>query len=194
MPTGYTADIAKGITFKEFALNCARAFGALVHMRDESSDAPIPDVVEPSKYHAEKLVGLREDLKYWSAISDADAEVEASREFEKTESYRLTRINELLDLKEKYCLMMNEVNQWQAPDEHLKLKAFMVEQIESSINWDCDTTYYLAPTEKFSGHDFKLKKLKEISKSIAYHSEEDLKEICSSKDKTDWIQKLKASL
>lgn len=28
MPSGYTCGIEKGITFKEFALGCARAFGA----------------------------------------------------------------------------------------------------------------------------------------------------------------------
>jgi hypothetical protein len=47
MPTGYTAPIADGMTFEQFALGCARAFGALVTMRDEPSDAPIPERLEP---------------------------------------------------------------------------------------------------------------------------------------------------
>jgi hypothetical protein len=32
MPTGYTSAIADGIEFKDFALRCARAFGALVEL------------------------------------------------------------------------------------------------------------------------------------------------------------------
>ena len=43
MPTGYTAGILEGETFEQYALQCAKAFGALVMMRDEPSDAPIPD-------------------------------------------------------------------------------------------------------------------------------------------------------
>lgn len=43
MPTGYTAAIKYGITFKEFALDCARNFGACISMRDEPRETPIPD-------------------------------------------------------------------------------------------------------------------------------------------------------
>ena len=41
MPTGYTAEILNGEikTFPEFAKKCARAFGAMIHMRDDSLDA-----------------------------------------------------------------------------------------------------------------------------------------------------------
>lgn len=43
MPTGYTADLMeKGMEFKPFVLQCARAFGALITMRDDSLDAPSP--------------------------------------------------------------------------------------------------------------------------------------------------------
>ena len=45
MPTGYTADIQDGkiTTLREYALSCARAFGALIMMRDDPHDAPIAD-------------------------------------------------------------------------------------------------------------------------------------------------------
>lgn len=54
MPTAYTADIAKGITFKQYAMNCARAFGALIDLRDKPANCEIPDVVYPSDYHLKK--------------------------------------------------------------------------------------------------------------------------------------------
>jgi len=37
MPSGFTSDIYDGkkITFKDFTLKCARAFGACIHLRDD---------------------------------------------------------------------------------------------------------------------------------------------------------------
>ena len=61
MPTGYTATLMeKGQTFQEFIMGCARAFGALIEMRDSPNDAPIPDKFEPSDYHAKRLIESRE--------------------------------------------------------------------------------------------------------------------------------------
>jgi len=57
MPTGYTYPVVEGkITeFSDFALSCARAFGALITMRDDPHDTPIPETFEPSDYNAKKL-------------------------------------------------------------------------------------------------------------------------------------------
>jgi hypothetical protein len=63
VPTGYTATLNHGEqTFPDFALHCARAFGALVSLRDESSDTPIPEVIEPSPYELEYLEKTRVKL------------------------------------------------------------------------------------------------------------------------------------
>lgn len=45
MPTGYTSiiDDNENVTFKEYALRCARGFGALMHLRDESLDKEITE-------------------------------------------------------------------------------------------------------------------------------------------------------
>jgi len=40
--------------FRTFAMSCARAFGALITMRDEPADAPIPDEFKPDPYHMER--------------------------------------------------------------------------------------------------------------------------------------------
>jgi hypothetical protein len=56
MPTGYTADIKNGISFKTFAMNCARAFGACVTLRDEPGGGDkIPEAFEASTYHAQQV-------------------------------------------------------------------------------------------------------------------------------------------
>lgn len=58
MPTGYTNRIQNGeITeFKDFALACARAFGALISMRDDALDAPMPaEILPDTKYHDDHI-------------------------------------------------------------------------------------------------------------------------------------------
>jgi hypothetical protein len=53
MPTGYTADVQNGTVteLRDFALSCARAFGACIMMRDDPPGTPIPDQFEPSSYY-----------------------------------------------------------------------------------------------------------------------------------------------
>ena len=48
MPTGYTAGIADGTitNFEQYALRCIRAFGATMHLRDES----LEHEYEPKKF------------------------------------------------------------------------------------------------------------------------------------------------
>ena len=62
MPTGYTHDIPAGITFRQFALNCARAFGANIAMRDDPADKPI-EVYEPSDYSAKAITKATNELR-----------------------------------------------------------------------------------------------------------------------------------
>lgn len=56
MPTGYTADIQNDITFQQFALNCACAFGACISLRDEPAGTQIQEVFEPDiKYYDKNI-------------------------------------------------------------------------------------------------------------------------------------------
>jgi len=52
----------KGQTFPEFALECARAFGALVMMRDAESGAVIPERFEPGDWNSKKLTEAKRKL------------------------------------------------------------------------------------------------------------------------------------
>lgn len=71
MPTGYTADLMeKGMEFKPFVLQCARAFGALITMRDDSLDAPIPEKFEPDDYHIKKLAEAIQEQKRLQSMTD----------------------------------------------------------------------------------------------------------------------------
>ena len=81
MPTGYTSDIEKGITFNEFTMQCARAFGACISMRDDPGDKPIPKEFKPSTYHIEGIKKAKEKMVQLKKMSLETATQEAGKEF-----------------------------------------------------------------------------------------------------------------
>ena len=85
MPTGYTMILTeeKEIDFKEFALRCARNFGALIMMRDEPMDKEIPEEFPVSDYHSKKLNECMEQLEQFKALSYKEYEIKAKEKFDK---------------------------------------------------------------------------------------------------------------
>lgn len=196
MPTGYTAAIKDGITFKQYALSCARAFGALILMRDESHDAPIPERFEPTDYHLNALTDARADLFRLEQMSDDEAEQEASRVYQegltRTEKY----IAEANELRVKYEAMLIQARSYRPPTlDHKSYAAFMVEQIESSIKNDCDTSYWTdhRPVPQ-SGAEYRRNALAEARRQIAYHTAEHAKEVERTNTRNAWIKALRDSL
>lgn len=121
MPTGYTASIKDGITFEEFALDCARAFGACITMRDDSMSKPIPDSFEPSDYHKKALAQEKSNLTRLNSMTIAEAEVVAKAEYDREIKRIKKSLRESKDLMAKYSDMMRQVEAWQPPtSEHFE--------------------------------------------------------------------------
>jgi hypothetical protein len=195
MPTGYTADIKDGISFKQFALNCARAFGALITMRDDPPDAKIPEEFKPSTYHQEKIEELRKELRNLDKMTLLAASKAAERDWGKTETRRLEAIAEANALREKYLAMRAEIIAWTPPTpEHVELKKFMLEQVDNSISFDCHTKYFETPTPIQGPVEWLDAQRERIHKSIKYHTEAHEKEVASSQGRTVWVQALRNSL
>jgi hypothetical protein len=152
MPTGYTSDVQEGkvTTLEAFVTNCARAF--LWQARDSSE----PDLrklvssegslsyyvksLEESKAALAKLESL--DEAGWRKIYD-DEGAEAIRF---AYDYNKRKAEE----RERYTAMINKVNAWTPPTpEHVKLKEFMIEQLESSRKFDCDGADWEVKQESF---------------------------------------------
>lgn len=70
MATGYTHPVAEGTVtdFATFALDCARAFGALITIRDDPPGTPIPDEFTPSTWNAEAKEGAEARLAELMAL------------------------------------------------------------------------------------------------------------------------------
>jgi len=196
MPTGYTADIANDISFNDFVMGCARAFGALVTMRDDPHDAPIPDKFEPSKYHVEKLSEARAELVRLKAMTMKVAAQNAKSDFdEMVESHKVS-IDKNNNLREKYGKMLALVNMWIPPTpEHSELKGFMQKQISESIEWDCSNRYFHEnPPELMTAERWIETRIANALRDIIYHETENRKEIERNESRSLWVQQLRDSL
>lgn len=194
MTTGYTADI-NGVTFEQFAMRCARAFGALVLMRDQPSDAPIPERFEPSDYHLKKIEESKAELKKLNQMSMAEANQEAARLWDAEESNRVKRLEECRSLRQQYEALLAEAKAWVPPTaDHIKLKEFMTQQLENTINFDCSEDYYLNPIPLLSAEQWLDQKKAKAQHNIEYHTQEHVEEVERTNGRNSWLQSLRESL
>jgi len=194
MASGYTAEIEKGISFEKFATNCARAFGALISMRDDPMDAPIPDEITPSDYNFREWQRAKKDYELVKKITLKEAKELAKNDYENIIKYNKKTIAEKNALKIKYEQMLSNVMKWVPPSpDHVNFKAFMVDQIKKSIDWDCDTKYNKDPVLK-SAKEWLKEKIESKKHDIEYHFKEHQEELERCAGRTKWIQDLKKSL
>jgi hypothetical protein len=195
MPTGYTHSVQDGTITElpDFALSCARAFGALIMMRDDPADAPIPEAFEPSDYHTKALEECRAKVDSLSAMSEADIVSAAAAHHDAALRRWVERNEERAVTKRRYEKMLERVRAWTPPtDDHNGLKKFMVEQLEQSIDWDCKT--YNDEPKALPPKEWHAKELAEAHRSIAHHAKEQAEEIERARNRSQWIADLRASL
>lgn len=193
MPTGYTYDIVNGKLqdFNEFAMRCARAFGALINMRDAPSDAPIPEKFESSVYHKNAADEARKEKKRLAALAPPELETECAAAFhEKVEQEQKWR-RELILENQRCQDMAAKVKGWTAPTpDHEELKSFMLQQLKISVYVEREAETFMRP----SPEDWLLEKLQKCRHDIEYHDKEHAKEIERTKSRNEWLRVLRVSL
>jgi len=196
MPTGYTAQIADGMTFDEFVWRCARGMGALIDMRDDPLSAHVPERFEPSPYHIEKQAAARAEIQRLLGLSMAEATAAAEQEFLAAQARHADAIREHDDLRMKYEVMLEKVRAWKPPTpDHEGMKKFMIEQLVSSIDFDCDNSYYLEhPPHRLSGPDWLAEKISGAQHDDHYHTNEYTKEVERVECRNRWLKALRDSL
>ena len=199
MPTGYTADIEKGISFRQFAMRCAHNFGACISIRDESWDKEIPEKFESDTYHKKEEINKKEaQLDRLLAMPDDECEERAREQYYSELGYLKESIEKDKKLAQKYRLMLHSIEEWNPPtSDHKGLKKFMREQVEESLKFDCGTDYFeecLTKLKRKTGKEWKEQQRAKLQDDIAYHKNEDLKERERAQKATEWIQALRKSL
>lgn len=194
MPTGYTYKVVSGemVDFSEFALDCARAFGALITMRDEPAGAPIPEEIEPEcSYNEKRLAESKARLaelnamtpdEMLSACENAYATAMASHDKYEADGDEEDR---------RLDAMLEKVSAWTPPTaNHVEMKKFMIEQLTISKRG----SYRSPKPEILAPSDWHEAEVKKAMKDVTYHAGEVAAEIERAKGRTEWLRVLRSSL
>lgn len=193
MPTGYTAAIQDGISFNQFVWNCARAFGALVTMRDDPAGAEIPQAFVPSDYHAKELVKEQTALEQLRIMTPQAIEQAAAAAYEAALAEHKQRVGKRANLRMQYDDMLAQATAWEAPAVNVALRDFMIQQIQDSIKFDCSGAYDTLPAAQ-SGADWLAAERRRIQWGIEYHAKGQRDEISRTAERNKWIAALRASV
>lgn len=200
MPTGYTAGIYNGTTtdFPTFAMECARAFGALIMLRDEPIGAPIPEALAPStQFYDEQIAIATVELARLNALSAEECEAEAQRAFDAEVERQNERLRSYDDLRARYKAMLAEVQLWTPPSrDHAEMKQFMRDQLTQSIDFDCpaDPLRYYDKPERLTGEAWKAKQVAEATRRIETNAKRRAEEVERTEGRNLWLTQLRQSL
>ena len=200
MSSGFTAEFEKREpSFEEFLWKCARGMGAFIHMREDSMDAPLrlPQENDFGTYHEDALNKAVRALQDYSTMSTEKAKMLLEKEYETTHKHAKEMINERNTLRKRYESMLAKVKAWQPPTkDHDNFKKFMVEQLEKSIEWDCDVKYYKEQLEapRQSPKEWLADMVSQAKRDIEYHTKHLSTDKIRSQERADWIQALMKSV
>lgn len=193
MPTGYTADIYEGkdVSFSDFALKCARAFGACIEQRDDDPNDK-PKLIEKTKdnYHIKKI----EKAKKWKKPTKAEFDAYVKNQT----AYYNEQIDKQNKLKASYQKMLDKANAWTPPTkEHEGLKKFMINQLTESMEFDCSNDYYqreLNNIKQLTYNQYVNDMRDSNKRDIEYHTNELKKDNERVDTRNAWISALYKSL
>ena len=144
MPSAYTAILGEteDLKLKDFAMLCARNFGACIEMCDTPLSEPIPEKFEPSPFYKDRLEKAKKEYADFMALSESEKYAYLERTFKEIfekDCKRQEEINKSKEiLRKRYNAMLLKVVNWTPPtSEHIGLKEFMTQQILDSLKWDC---------------------------------------------------------
>lgn len=195
MATGYTAGVQDGTVtdFKEFAWTCARAFGALVSMRDAPLDAEIPESLKPNtSYQDRRIAEAKAELLRLEAMTDEERETAAQEDWERHVA-ECAKINaQRTQERMRYNAMLTQAKAWEPPTStHTGLKEFMIQQLEDSIKFDCSLR---SVGEQPSPATWWLQQVDAATHSLSHNMRTREEEIQRARERTAWLRHLRASL
>jgi len=192
--TGYTADVVNGtITdFRAFALRCARAFGALIDMRDDPLDAEIPETFTPhTSYYDGAISLLKPKLESIRAMSAAECLHEQQRIVDEITDRNQQHRKEAEIEDARVAAMAASVRNWTPPTtEHEGLKNFMLEQLQMSGG-----AFYETPVPLIvSAEEWRSVRIAALEAEISWHEKARREEMDRSAGRTEWLKQLRTSL
>lgn len=175
-------------------MQCSRAFGALITMRDDPMDAEPPEKFEPSDYHSKGLAEDKAELESLECLSTEQRAESAAKANDDALARWETRKQERIEQRQRYDAMLAQAKAWKPPtSDHVGLRDFMIDQLRNSIDIDCNGRWDMKP-EIMSTQSWYEHEISALKNSIERHEEGHKKEIARAKKKTSWLNDLRASL
>ncbi len=204
MPTGYTAGVIDGTikSFKEFAKNCMRAFGATIHMRDEPLSKKYEPRV-PDEYYYEKVEEAKKNLAELDTLPDEHFINQEHEKIKENIRYYSKKLSEVKEARSRLDSLLNETSEWEPPTtEHIEFKNFMIQQLTETIKHDGDVGYYEEEIEDLYKELDTPIDLDAVKKDLRESYEYDLdrsqkrlaEEIERCKTSNDWVDQLLKSI
>lgn len=203
MPTGYTEPILNGkITeFKDYAKLCMRAFGATIHMKDESLEVEYESRT-PEKFYLEKVIELKSELDTLIKMSDEEILDKRRTEIKNDIEYHEKKLIESKENEEKLRKILKSAMTWEPPtEEHYGIKKFMIEQITETLKYDADSKWHVLEIKRLNEIliNLNLSKVKEhyskkLNKDIQYYVERGELDIKRVNESNKWVEQLLKSL
>lgn len=199
MPSGYTEGILSGTIndLNDFIWMCARGFGAFITQKDNIDEPPILKE-KPNPYYKNKIKQLLNEQQKYNEYTDDDWQNEYLKYIEDQLKDIDDNIKEKIESKEKYENILNQVKEWIPPNENFhKLKSFMINQIEESIDFDCNTSFWQERKNKISNlklEQYKRNVLNDINESLILNKEYYDEEVQRVKERNQWKQQLIESI
>ena len=199
MPTGHTANLYDGKpqTFTDFAMACARSFGALASLRDHAPDAVIPERFEPDPWAGSRLANAKRTLAALEARTPDEWFADLQESNERLAATNRDAQQEAHQRRRRYQEMLDQVDAWVPPSsEHQQLQTFMRAQLEDSIRYDCTAADGLGVTSRvrLSVEGYRDEQLgaarAELTRATATWGDA----IARANQRTWWVQQLRASL
>jgi len=203
MPTGFTAGILDGEikTFEQFAKQCMRNFGATIHMRDDPSDAEYTPRT-PSDYHTKEIEKAKKLLADSDSLSDDEVMTLRKNELYESKKYHIEAIEKNKANAVTLERFLIQAKNFTPPTpQHSGIKTFMIEQLTSTIDFDCMGTYHhdkISEIDKelstLSPSSVRLSMAQKASKDLNYHQEEHKKDLIRCRESNEWVEQLIKSL
>jgi chromosome segregation ATPase len=197
MPTGYTSVVCeRDISFNEFTWRCARAFGALISMRDASLHANIPDKLPvDDSFHVAELKKAQTRLKTLKKTSLDVAEARAKRDYAAALKAKKEHIKRVSDVRARLDAMREQVDSWQPPSkEHEGLKTFMLQQLDETIKYDGTVSEYYDKVKPQTGEEWLEMALGHAQRDIEYHTQHLAEDRKRADEHQQWIDQLRANI
>ena len=195
MPTGYTAGILDGTTkdFNQFAKHCSRAY--IMHLRDEPMDSEYKKR-EVSDYHIKEIEKAKAELKQADSLSDEELIIQEKNRLIDSKKYHLDREEKIKNDKIKLESFLEKAKSYIPPTEkHQGIADFMIEQLEKTIEFDCNSNYHIdelktidSKIEKVNADDIRSEMKVKATKDIAYHTKEHEADVKRCREHNQWYE------